>query len=226
LGVTGRVILDDAEAVAAHAAAIVVATGAARPAVGIMLAGGSTPRRTYERVAAAGTAFAGVDVWFGDERMGPPDHADSNHGMAARAWLAASAARVHRIRGELGAEAAARRAADELAAHAGADPRLDLVLLGVGADGHTASLFPGDPAIAAGGLYAPAQGGARVTATAALLARARRVIVLATGAGKAEVCARILGGKAPALPAAIVAGPTAGDHVTWILDRAAAAALC
>jgi 6-phosphogluconolactonase len=226
LGVTARVILDDAEAVAAHAAAIVVAAGAARPAVGIMLAGGTTPRRTYERVAAGGATFAGVDVWFGDERMVPPDHADSNHGMAARAWLAASAARVHRIRGELGAGAAARLAADELRAHAGADPRLDLVVLGVGADGHTASLFPGDPATTAGGLYAAAQAGARVTATAALLARARRVIVLATGAGKADVCARILAGAAPDLPAAIVAGPAAGDHVTWILDRAAAAALC
>ena len=223
---TARLILDDAEAVAAHAAAIVVETGAARPAVGIMLAGGTTPRRTYERVAAAGASFAGVDVWFGDERMVGPEHGDSNHGMAARAWLAASGARVHRIRGELGADAAARLAAEELAAHAGADPRLDLVLLGVGTDGHTASLFPGDPATAAGGLFAPAQGGARVTATAALLARARRVLVLATGASKAPVCARILGGAAPALPAAIVAGPGAGDHVTWILDRAAAAALC
>jgi 6-phosphogluconolactonase len=217
-------ILDDALAVAAHVARLVEAAARARPPAGILLAGGTTPRRAYESIDAD---CAGVHVWYGDERMVAPAHPDSNHGMVARAWLDRAGARApiaHRIPGELGGAEAARRADAELRAHAGDDAALDLAILGVGADGHTASLFPGDPALAAGGLYAAARGGTRVTATLPLLARARRVVFVVTGDGKAAVCAQLLGATPPReLPAALVAAAAA--DVAWILDRAAAALL-
>jgi 6-phosphogluconolactonase len=220
--------LDDAPAVARAAADLVLDACRARPAAGIMLAGGTTPRAAYEKIAARARPgdFEGVHVWFGDERMVPPDHADSNYGMAARAWLdGAASAHVHRIRGELGGPEAARIAEEELRAHGGASiPELDLVLLGIGTDGHTASLFPGDAALEAppGALFVPARGGARVTATLALLSAARHVVFLATGAAKAEICARVLGEPPTAAhPASLVRAP----RITWLLDREAAALL-
>jgi len=216
-------IVDDAEALAAAAAAILVAAARARPRVGLLLAGGTTPRRAYELVAATATRadFDGVHLWYGDERMVPPDHPDSNHGMVARAWLdplGLPAAQVHRIRGELGADAAARLASEELRAHAGDHRCVDLALLGLGADGHTASLFPGDAALAATGLYAPARDGARVTATVSLLSASRRVIFLAAGATKAAAVARAVTEPRGAIPATLVASA----DILWLLDRAAA----
>ena len=216
-------ILDDAEALAAAAAQMILETACERPAVGILLAGGTTPRRAYERVAAQSTAadFAGVHLWFGDERAVPPDHPDSNHGMVAQAWLTPMGyppALVHRIRGELGGAEAARVASEELRAQAGDTPRLDLVLLGIGTDGHTASLFPGDPAVDAPGLFVAARGGARVSATVSLLSAARRVIFLAAGAAKAAPVAAAVTGPRREIPASLV---TAGE-VVWLLDRAAA----
>ena len=216
-------VLDDAEALAGAAAALLLEAARARPAVGILLAGGTTPRRAYELVAARGAAadFAGVHLWFGDERAVPPDHADSNHGMVARAWLTplgVPAAQVHRIRGELGGAEAARLASDDLRGRAGAAPRLDLALLGIGADGHTASLFPGDPALDAGGLFVAARGGARISATVSLLSAARRVIFLAAGAAKAAAVAAAVTGPRREIPASLVTA----DEVVWLVDRAAA----
>src|SRR5688572_75956 len=222
-----REILDDAAGVASAAAERVLEACRARPAVGIMLAGGTTPKAAYERIAARAATgdVDGVHVWFGDERMVPPEHADSNYGMAARAWLdGAAGVQVHRIRGELGATEAARIAAEELRAHAGAAPEIELVLLGIGADGHTASLFPGDAALAApdGALFVPARDGTRVTATIHLLSAARHIVFLATGAAKAEIVARVIGEPPTAAhPASLIRAP----RITWLLDREAAALL-
>ncbi len=222
-------ILADAEAVAAELARVIAEAAAARPAVGIMLAGGTTPRRGYELVGTRPELdLTGVHLWFGDERMVAPTHPDSNHGMVARAWLdqlpADRAPIVHRIPGELGAIAAARAAAAALRAHAGDEPAVDLAILGAGADGHTASLFPGDPATTAEGLYFPARGGTRVTATVPVLARARRLVVVVTGAAKAAMVARVLRSPpSPDLPLSIVCARA--SDVSWIIDRAAAARL-
>ena len=187
----------------------------------VMLAGGRTPRAAYALVARGADA---AHLWFSDERMVPADHADSNYGMVRDAWLTRvgyPAARVHRIAGERGAEVAAADASDELRALAGDAPGLDLVVLGVGADGHTASLFPGDAGATAPGLFVPARAGARVSAGLDLLRRARRVVVVATGAEKATMVGDLLAGRRPDLPAAMVLGPTA----TWLLDLQASRGL-
>jgi 6-phosphogluconolactonase len=220
-------VVESAEALAAAAADLIIDTARQRPPTGILLAGGETPRRTYEVVAAraAPGAFAGVHLWYGDERMVPPDHPDSNHGMVVRAWLGAVAGpgpHVHRIRGELPAIDAAAAADAELRAVGGEAPAIDLALLGIGGDGHTASLFPGDDALDAGGHFAPARGGQRVTATLGLLSSARRVVFLVSGAAKAAIVAAALAGRRRSIPASLVA-PAGG--VLWLLDRAAAAAL-
>lgn len=209
-------IFADAEAVATALADQLTATCRV-PGAHVMLAGGRTPRAAYARVAAAADA---AHLWFSDERMVPPDHADSNFRMVHDAWLARvgyPVARVHRIAGERGAEVAAADASAELCALAGDAPCLDLVVLGVGADGHTASLFPGDAAATAPGVFVPARAGARVSASAALLRAARRVLVVATGADKAAMVADLLAGRRQDLPAANFAGP----DVTWMLDAAA-----
>jgi 6-phosphogluconolactonase len=213
-------VLADAEAVAAAAADEILAVARGPRGAGIALAGGTTPRRAYQRVAAAARPgeMASLHVWFGDERMVPPDHADSNFAMIDAAWLAVVAERpvVHRIPGELGAVRAASIASDELRAVAGAAPRLDLAVLGIGADVHTASLFPGDPAADAAGLFVPARGESRVTATRQLLSAAHRIVFIATGAAKAEAVAAALAGRGPA-------GAIHGPDILWLLDPDAAA---
>ena len=166
----------------------------------------------------------------GDERAVPPDHPESNYGMARETLLAhvsIPTGNVHRIRGEEGARAAARDYEDVLRAFFGAAPRLDLGLLGMGADGHAASLFPGgrgldDPSRWVVPEVPPAPGVERITLTLRALAAASRVVFLVAGASKAPALARVLGGgpDAAALPAARV-HPSAGS-VLWLVDRAAA----
>jgi 6-phosphogluconolactonase len=245
---SGRVVrrVADAEAVARAAAEEVVEAGARavaeRGRFAVALSGGSTPRRLYRLLADPAAPFRGrlrwdaVHVFFGDERHVPPDHADSNYRMAREALLDhVEAASVHRIRGELpDAEAAAAAYEAELRAFfalgAGdAPPALDLVLLGLGADGHTASLFPGSPALEERRRWVAAPlveavRAHRITLTLPMLVRAREVVFLVAGAEKAAALARVLGpADARPLPAARV-HPGAGALV-WIVDRAAAARL-
>ena len=112
----------------------------------VAITGGSTPRVAYERAAALRDDWSGVDFWFTDERCVAPDHEHSNFGMAERALLsAAQGATVHRMRGELGPEDGAAAYEHELGEFG--PEALDLILLGLGPDGHTASLFPGSPAL-------------------------------------------------------------------------------
>ena len=122
----------------------------------VALAGGSTPRALYALLADAGAPYretlpwARTHVFFGDERAVPPDHPESNYGMVRDALLArvpVPPGNVHRIRGEEEPEVAARGYEDELRSFFGRAIRFDLVLLGLGVDGHTASLFPGSPAL-------------------------------------------------------------------------------
>jgi 6-phosphogluconolactonase len=218
----------DAETLARVAAERVidaVRAGARR----MLLAGGSTPARTYELLArlAAPADLRGLHLFFGDERAVPPDHAESNYGMVKRAWLDPASfptERVHRIRGELDAERAARLAEEELRGVTGEPPSLDLALLGLGSDGHTASLFPGDEVLTESlRLFAPARGGRRITATLGLLAEVNQVIFLVSGAGKAAAVKTAIEGSPGAVPASLV--QPSGGPATWLLDTDAASLL-
>lgn len=210
---------------------------AARGACAIALSGGSTPTRLFDELARRGRSAAPwdqIDLWWGDERTVGPDHPDSNYGTA-RAHLidplALPPARVHRIAGEHADPAAAARAYEAALTEAlGAPPVFDLVLLGMGADGHTASLFPGSPALAertravvANPVVSPLVRGAttRITLTAAALSAARHVRFLAAGADKAPTLAAVLAGPRDRYPAQLIDGP----DVVWLVDRAAAANL-
>jgi 6-phosphogluconolactonase len=194
----------------------------------LALSGGNTPRRVNgELVQQAGDfPWKRVQITFGDERCVPPDHADSNYRMARETLLEPAAipeGNVFRIRGEIDPEEAAREYEVRLAAVAArlGEPRYvhDILLLGLGEDGHTASLFPGSPALAetarnvlpATGPKPPPQ---RVTMTFPLLNAARHVVFLAQGAAKLPLIAQIIAGGKD-YPAVRVQ-PSAGK-VTWLV---------
>jgi 6-phosphogluconolactonase len=237
--------LPDAEAVAQAGALELVAAAArargARAPLRVVLSGGSTPRRMLEELARERTRvdWSRVELFFGDERPVPPDHPDSNYGMARRALLDPAGidpARVHRLRGEAAdLDAAARDYQAEIARACGVPasgppPVLDLVYLGLGADGHTASLFPGSPALSEAERWVvanplPGLGTARLTLAFPVLNRAARVVFLVCGAEKAEALFRVLEGprRVAELPAQGVL-PAAGS-LLWLVDAAAAARL-
>jgi 6-phosphogluconolactonase len=211
---------------------------AERGAFMLALAGGSTPSLLYRLLADPAApyrvqiAWASVHAFFGDERAVPPDHPESNYRMARQALLAqVPIGSVHRIPGELGAGEAAVRCEADLRNHFGAVafPAFDLVLLGLGTDGHTASLFPGSPALRERVRWAVAGPGPppateRITLTVPVLEEARAVVFLVTGAGKAPALRRLLlprAGEEP-VPAALLR-PRGTALV--IADAAAAAGL-
>jgi 6-phosphogluconolactonase len=217
---------------------------AARGRFHVALSGGSTPKRLLQLLAArpGDLAWDRVELWWGDERCVPPDHADSNYGMARAALLdplrplgalGLDEARVHRIHGELDPGGAARAYEDELRAALGDPPVLDCALLGMGPDGHTASLFPDSPAIGetrrwvvANPVVSPlVPGGAatRITLTAPALDRARHVRFLVAGADKAGALAAVLEG--PREPRRYPAQLIEAADVAWLVDAAAAAQL-
>jgi 6-phosphogluconolactonase len=238
------VLVDDAPALADAAAGAIVDAAivavAARQRFTVALAGGATPRATYMRLA--GSPFAESVPWdrtwvfFGDERCVPPDHAESNYRMASETLLskvAIPAERVYRMRGEAedpeeAAAEYARTLATVFETKRGGVPRLDLVLLGLGLDGHIASLFPGSPA--AKEIFrtvvavhaAAARIPQRLTLTFPVINAAARVIFLMSGAEKAKTLKAALsdGGL---LPAGMVR--PADGTLTWIVDRPAAALL-
>jgi 6-phosphogluconolactonase len=205
----------------------------------IALSGGQTPVPLFERLATTRRSeldWSAVHVFWADERCVAPDHVDSNYGSARGHLLdrvPIPAANVHRIRGEMTPPVAAGIYRAELATffHAevpgDAAHGLDLVLLGVGRDGHVASIFPDSPALEAPewALDVQAPPGIiarwRVTLTRATLAAAAHVVVLATGVGKAGALSDAFAPKSPS-PAARL-GARAG--ITWVVDEAAAAAL-
>ena len=202
----------------AESAAEAIAAALAEGARTLVLAGGNTPKRTYELLTHRDVTWGRVTILFGDERCVPPDHPDSNYRLAREALLDRVApGSVHRIAGELGPDEAAELYSRIVA---GLAP-LDVVLLGAGEDGHTASLFPGHPEVGAQGWAvgvrnAPKPPPDRVSLTLPALQGARRVIVLATGAGKADAVAKAKRGE---VPSGMIAG------ARWLIDRAAAAAL-
>ncbi len=200
----------------------------------VALAGGSTPRATYEVLAseyADRIEWERVHAFFGDERAVPPDHEDSNYRMAREALLDhVSVGGVYRMRGELPPEEAAADYEEELKKFFGDGlPSFDLILLGIGEDGHTASLFPETSALKVTDRLAVANpvlklGTTRITLTAPVLNAARAVDFLVAGEGKAAALREILSGDADprAYPARLVR-PEGGP--TWFVDRAAASLL-
>jgi 6-phosphogluconolactonase len=219
------VVVEDEKEVAAVVAERLAR--AAREGGNVVLTGGKTPEQAYKEAARREPDWSKVELWWGDERCVPPEDKDSNYGMAKRALLdrLESAPRnVHRIKGELGKEAAAEDYARELG-----DARLDLLLLGVGPDGHVASLFPNAPTLRQRKKALPAEPGLepfvdRVTLSLPVLRGARDILFLLAGESKAEAAARAFGAPpSPDTPASLVRAKDGRTVV--ILDRAAAAKL-
>jgi 6-phosphogluconolactonase len=204
----------------------------------VALSGGSTPKGLYSLLAAdtalrEQTPWSAIHFFWGDERNVPPDHPDSNFRMASETMLsrvAASPSQVHRIRGEADAAEAALEYESVLRAEFGTAatelPRFDLVLLGMGPDGHTASLFPGTKALHersrlvtanwVGKFYTQ-----RVTLTAPVLNNAASVMFLVTGEDKAAPLKAVLEGpfEPEQLPAQLIQPAT--GHLLWLVDTAA-----
>jgi 6-phosphogluconolactonase len=190
----------------------------------IALTGGSTPGAAYELAAALEPDWSAASVWWSDERCIPPDDERSNYGLVKRALLDRLAAQptVHRIRGELPPDQAAREYEQTLVG-----VKLELMLLGLGPDGHIASLFAGSPQLAERDrLVTSGPAGLepfvdRVTLTLPALLAARRIIVLVAGGEKADAVERAFRGEiTPDVPASLL---RAGDApIDVFLDRAAA----
>jgi 6-phosphogluconolactonase len=201
-----------------------------RGACAVALAGGSAATALLPALARAGLDWSGTDVFWADERAVPADHPESNYGIARRLLLepaAVPAGRRHPMAGDApDLERAAASYADELARVLGSPPRLDLALLGVGPDGHVASLFPGHPALretedwVRAVLDAPKAPARRLTLTLPVLAASRRVVVFATGREKASAIRAALDDPSSALPVAVLA--RAAPATTFLLDPDAA----
>lgn len=233
----GTHVLPDAEAVAREAAErLIVACGeASGERIALCLSGGSTPKRLYALLAgpdyAARVPWTRIHWFFGDDRAVPWDDPRSNVRMVRDAFGHGSAippSHLHFIPSDEGIEAGARAYERTLLDFYGAEaldparPLFDLVLLGLGEDGHTASLFPGKPAVEeARALVAPVPEAGlepfvpRISLTVPALLSARHVLFLVTGAGKRAPLARLAAGED--LPAGRVKGP----QVAWLLDEAA-----
>jgi 6-phosphogluconolactonase len=194
----------------------------------IALAGGGTPRAAYELLAGLLPDWSAVELWYGDERCVGPEDPESNHRLVVESLLSripGTPPCEHRIRGELGAEEAARAYEQELRSRIPpataprpshgeppSMPVLDVALLGIGEDGHTASLFPGHPEVSEedGALClavhdAPKPPPDRVTLSVAALRAARHSLLLATGSAKVDALAAALAGPDPRVPASLLA---------------------
>jgi 6-phosphogluconolactonase len=216
-----------AEAAAAHIAGRLAASGSST----LGLAGGSTPGAAYRLLPDLPIDWSGVTMWLGDERWVPAHHADSNERMAREAFV--DAAGGHLVAPSHGddpqvAASAYAAALDRIWVERDESRRPDLVLLGMGDDGHTASLFPGSAGLDVRDRtyvanYVEPLGVWRLTATLPLLWSARELVFLVTGEAKAEMLRRIIDDAEP-LPAQRVASGCTGA-VSWMVDEAAAARL-
>lgn len=239
-------ILENGEELAREAADFVVWAGEqAIQSAGIFrlaLSGGSTPKALYALLAGTGLVkrldWRRAAVFFGDERCVPPEHADSNFRMANETLikpLNIPQDRIFRMHGEDEPDQAARRYEEslrkEFGAPAPARPRFDLILLGLGDDGHTASLFPGTPALSEQQRLVvpnPAPQGARqrLTFTVPLINQAQTVVFLVSGKSKAPALKAVLEDRTAdntKFPAKLIQ-PEKG-RLIWFLDHAAAAEL-
>jgi 6-phosphogluconolactonase len=196
----------------------------------VSLAGGRTPARTYRVLGRLVHDWRDVHLWLGDERCVPPDHEDSNYALIVDSLLAYPLdppPTIHEWKGAAedpaGAAAAYERELRSLLP--GEPPRLDLALLGLGEDGHTASLFPDDPVLdeqerLCAFVHGTKPPFARLTMTLPMLRAARKTVVLAEGDGKAWAVGALMAGRSARIPASLL------DHdssdLELVLDRTAA----
>jgi 6-phosphogluconolactonase len=204
----------------------------------VALSGGTTPRGLYERLAAPACRervdWSRVHIYFGDERPVPPDHADSNYRMAKEALLqhvAIPATQIHRLMGESDdLEATAAGYAQLLSGQLPADPdgtqRFDLVMLGMGPDGHVASLFPNTPVLGerdrlVAAVHVPQLNTWRLTVTLPVINAARHVMVLVAGMNKAPIMSEIMSDYQghPRYPVEMI---DPRGQMEWYIDRDAA----
>ena len=231
---------DLAKGAAGHILSVIEQTLARQDRFSLVLSGGSTPKAVYTLMGqpplVERVPWSRVHFFWGDERCVPPDHADSNYRMAYETLLAQLSLppqNIHRIKGEISPEEAAASYERSIVEFFGEEihpPRFDLVLLGMGEDGHTASLFPESPAldetqrwvVAVEHNRPPAPLVARVTMTLPLINAARLIALIVSRAAKASLVRRALSevGDAPILPVQRV-HPEGGEMV-WLLDEAAA----
>ena len=200
---------------------------AAREGGDVVLTGGQTPKLAYEQAAKQEGDWSRVALWWGDERCVPPDDENSNYGMAKQSLLDSLERwpnAVHRIKGELGKE----RAAEEYEAELG-ETQLDLLLLGIGPDGHVASLFPNAPTLRQRKRVLPAEPGFepfvdRVTLSLPTLCAATEILFLVAGSSKADAARRaFVEEPSPETPSSLVRAKS--GRTAAVLDRAAAAAI-
>ncbi len=226
----------DGEAVAARAAEEIARrlnrAVELRGSAHLALSGGTTPGRTYELLAGTAIPWNEVGVWFADERCVGPQDEESNYRLAVERLLGPAevpSGQVHRMKGELGPGPGARAYETELRAYVPVGdeglPVLDVVVLGIGPDGHVASLFPGAPTLDApdteiclGVDDSPKPPPERITVTLAMLRAARCCVLLATGAGKADAVDAMLGEPSPHVPASLLRR----DRLAVIADDLAA----
>jgi 6-phosphogluconolactonase len=219
------VILPDRGAVASWVADLIATTIDANPGVAIGLAGGSTPSVVHEALVGRSIDWSRAVTWMTDERWVPPDHPESNQRMVRHTL-------INRVNGRFIApdttlhspSEAANRFSDVLVAEGIGTERMSLVTLGMGHDGHTASLFPGSSALDATEPYTATWVDHldtwRLTTTFGFLAQAHRILFMVTGEAKAEMIRAVARGAD--VPATHV---TAREAVTWVLDEAAASEL-
>ena len=209
------------DAVSIISSALTVGTDGARR---ISLCGGSTPAPVYEALADSPLDWDNIEITFGDERCVPPDHGDSNFRMASDSLLdkvPLNESNVLRMKGELDPDDAAREYEDSLRERSGREIYThDLILLGMGEDGHTASLFPGTAALNDDerwvvANHVPQKNQTRITLTFPIINAARKVLFLVRGEEKRAVVDRVLAGQSD-FPASLV-DPENGS-VTWLLD--------
>lgn len=235
-------VLTDPQALADHAAELFISKAQAaidaHNRFSVALSGGSTPRQLYARLAkfnlASRVNWEAVHLFWGDERCVPPNHIDSNYRMVKETLdVSVPPQNIHRIQGEIAPDKAAAQYENELHSFFGDAPRFDLILLGLGDDGHTASIFPSSPAlhertrwvVAVSHETPPLPLVPRVTLTLSVINNAHNIVFLVAGAGKARRLAEILNEPAISneLPAQAIR-PNDGELV-WLVDKSAAAFL-
>jgi 6-phosphogluconolactonase len=233
------IVLPDDEAVARQGARrVAAAAGEAISGAGrftLALAGGRTPRALYRRLREEPLDWARIELLFGDERCVPPDHPDSNYRMVQETLLdglPVPPARVLRMEGERDPAEAADRYASALRGlfPSAPFPRLDLVLLGMGVDGHTASLFPGTSALEESvrwvvANHVPSQDAWRLTLTLPVLRAAAATMFVITGLDKAAVVSEAFGGRPHPVPYPCERALPSDGALDVLVDRAAAALL-
>jgi len=233
--VTSLTTCADAEAAAVRAASEIArrlqSALRERGVAHLALSGGTTPGRAYELLAQELEDWRGVELWFADERCVGADDEESNYRLAHETLLGSASgledARVHRMEGELGPELGAERYESSLRERAPLEDELavlDVIVLGIGPDGHVASLFPGSPtldvqapALCIGVHDSPKPPPERITLTLPVLRAARRCVLLATGAGKADAVDAMLAEPSRHVPASLLRR----GHLSVIVDDAA-----